>query len=418
MIKAQNKGKIDSTVRNLTRAQGGAAARMGAMAKRRGARPQRLALSSVSASAANTPRTRSAAAATKLWNTLPGECKYSVADSPHLKLLEVPYDDAAETDDDVAVSATPRTAGDGSPAPSATPPTPADLGHMSEMHHHAAGFGSTDSPAPPTPTSGGVPLPTPDARLRRRRAALAAGSFKDGAGALFSNTAHLDLELLSVPEPAEPSSAAAGAAEPISVILGMVACVCFGLLLQPYLVLAMPQLASPLVESSIPQATITVVAPPSSPPRELAPPPATRSTEQPAELRLATADSAVAVEGPGATAAPELPQAILEERAVVHAAAHEWSLREMSRLSAALSRTEEERDALREAATCTAQIEMIETVLSMEMAEHRARLTLQEQVGSIEAELDALSQSNEEGWCATHSTMLIDSRTAQLANPC
>ena len=115
---------------------------------------------------------------------------------------------------------------------------------------------------------------------------------------------------------------------------------------------------------------------------------------------------------------PELPQAILEERAVVHAAAHEWSLREMSRLSAALSRTEEERDALREAATCTAQIEMIETVLSMEMAEHRARLTLQEQVGSIEAELDALSQSNEEGWCATHSTMLIDSRTAQLANPC
>ena len=45
---------------------------------------------------------------------------------------------------------------------------------------------------------------TPDARHARRRAAIAAGSFKVGAGAVFANTASLDLELLS-------GAAAAGA---------------------------------------------------------------------------------------------------------------------------------------------------------------------------------------------------------------
>jgi hypothetical protein len=365
-------------------------------AKRRpAARAQRLALSSISASEANTPRRRDAVE-TKLWNMLPGECRYTVADSPHLKLLCPSDGDGLST---------PRTAENASPPPSGTTPQPADLSHVPVMSHHATGFldgaeaesQPSQPEVPPQPTASTMPLLTPDARLQRRRKALASGSFKDGAGALFSNTAHLDLELLCAPGPA----ALPASSRPIGGVLGVVACVCLGMLLHLMLAMKWPQTMPP--------------QPWVAPPAEAAQPPAPASASSSDRHQSDTVPTWVATRDPmGVCAAPAEVQVepapvavhscksafpwdpVLAERAVVQAAAYEWSLLEISRLSARVSQAERERDSLRR--KMAEHLELLETVLALEMKEHRARTTLEQDVDWFEAELDALSQSEEDSW--------------------
>ncbi len=356
--------------------------------KRRGAaagRPQRLGLSSISASEANTPRRRAdaavrsklgttgaiganarqchsdEAAATKLWNMLPGSCEYSVADSPHLKLLYPP---------DSGGVASPSAAESSGPVPSETTPEPADLSHVPMMSHHTTGFLNAAATEPVQPmasphVTAGTPMLTPDARLQRRRKALASGSFKDGAGALFSNTAHLDLELLGAPTLEAPQDSSKWS-HPVGGMLGMVGCVCVGMLLQPIMLMAWPQTVAPL--------------PLATPPAEAA--------LQPASVLMTSDRQPIST---------PWNNPLLLERQVVQAAAHEWSLLEMSRLSIRLSQAEQERDLLRQ--QMMENLGTLKAVVAMEMAEHRARVTLEQDVDWLEAELDALSQSEEESWC-------------------
>ncbi len=394
--------------------------------KRRGAgaaaaerRPQRLALSSISASDANTPRQSGGAdvraklartgvidtsakqhaddeaTATKLWNMLPGACEYSVADSPHLKLLYPP---------DGAGVCTPRAAESSSPVPTETTPQPVDLSHVPMMKHRATGFpnaAATHSQLVQPADSPHVTadMLTPDARLQRRRKALASGSFKDGAGALFSNTAHLDLELLDAPTAAPPPHFIAGS-HPVGGMLGMAGCVLLGALLQPILFMAWPQTVAPLPVVGSPEEAITQLeaAPTPSdwhptPPQWVAPhvdvsevcPVPVDAKVKPAQLVSHRYDST------------PLWNPLSIERQVVQAAAHEWSLLELSRLSTRLSQAEQERDLLRQ--KMTENIGTLKTVVAMEMAEHRARVALEQDVHWLEAELAALVQSEQESWC-------------------
>lgn len=378
-------------------------------AKRRAAttRSKRLGLSSISASDANTPRARDAAP-TKLWEQLPSACRYSVEDSPHLRLLHPP--------DGPGVAA-PRDTENVGPCPSATPPKVADLSHVPKMSHHAVGFVDDAGPEgqqefPPLPkattvTTGCIQLLTPDMRMQRRRKALASGSFKNGAGALFSNTAHLDLELLGAPAPT--ASLESRSSNPIGVMLGMMACVCFGMLLQPSMVAAWSQitesyssttvrLEAPLQQS----ATLPALA-------DRWPKPATWDTPRadltavcpvPVEVEADPIEPIVANTGIESKKKYNfiLWNTVMVERAAVQAAAHEWSLRELSRLSYRLSLAEQERDSLQQERA--ANLDMLKTVLTMEMMEHRMRVALEQDVDWLEDELKALSQSEEESWCA------------------
>ena len=330
---------------------------------------------------------------TKLWNLLPGECRYTVADSPHLKLLYPSDRDRV---------CTPRMVESGSPPPLEATPHPADLSHVPMMSHHATGFldgaaaESVHPEVPVQPTVDTISLLTPDARLQRRRKALASGSFKDGAGALFSNTAHLDLELLCAPAPVAPPASF----HPVGVTLGVVACVCLGMFLHPMLALGWPQTTPPR----------PWVAPAAEAAQPSAPASASSDRHQPgtAPTWVATRDPMGMCAAPAEVQTEPAPSAVhscksafmwdpvLAERAVVQAAAYEWSLLEISRLSARVSQAEQERDSLRR--KVAEHLEMLDTLLALEMEGHRARVTLEQDVDWFEAELEALTQSEEESW--------------------